>query len=163
MRLKPLIALALGALLTSLTACAGTSTGTTSSAPTSAAPAVTRAASPLPTVTVGMASPVTSAGSSTGQSELNVSVVPSQLKFDKTTLSAKAGAVTINFKNSDPNLTHSFVIDQPHVSIPEAATTGLPAGQSGKATVTLAPGTYHFYCAVPGHKEAGMEGTIEVK
>jgi uncharacterized cupredoxin-like copper-binding protein len=26
----------------------------------------------------------------------------------------------------------------------------------------LAPGTYTFYCTVPGHRAAGMEGTITI-
>ena len=35
----------------------------------------------------------------------------------------------------------------------------LPAGR----TVDLKPGTYHYYCTIPGHREAGMEGTLVVK
>jgi uncharacterized cupredoxin-like copper-binding protein len=36
-------------------------------------------------------------------------------------------------------------------------------GGSKTLAVTLKPGTYKFYCSVPGHRQAGMEGTLEVK
>ena len=29
--------------------------------------------------------------------------------------------------------------------------------------MTLEPGEYEFYCAVDGHKDAGMEGTLTVE
>jgi len=35
-------------------------------------------------------------------------------------------------------------------------------GGSRKLTLTLKPGTYTFYCSVPGHRQAGMEGTLRV-
>jgi uncharacterized cupredoxin-like copper-binding protein len=36
-------------------------------------------------------------------------------------------------------------------------------GGSKTLTVSLTPGTYKFYCSVPGHRQAGMEGTLVVK
>jgi uncharacterized cupredoxin-like copper-binding protein len=34
---------------------------------------------------------------------------------------------------------------------------------STSMTVTLKPGTYHYFSTVPGEREAGMEGTLTVK
>jgi plastocyanin len=36
------------------------------------------------------------------------------------------------------------------------------AGQVDQGTVTLSPGAYTLYCTIRGHREAGMEGTLEV-
>jgi uncharacterized cupredoxin-like copper-binding protein len=37
------------------------------------------------------------------------------------------------------------------------------AGTSTATIPNLKAGTYKFYCSVPGHREAGMEGTLTVK
>ena len=41
----------------------------------------------------------------------------------------------------------------------------MPAGQTVTATIPAdaAPGEYEFYCNVPGHKPAGMVGTLVVQ
>lgn len=82
-----------------------------------------------------------------------------QLRYTTKELSAKAGTVTINFSNASP-LPHNMTIAQ--------GTTVLgatPTFQGGTKTLTLklAPGTYTFYCSVPGHRQAGMEGKLTVQ
>lgn len=81
-----------------------------------------------------------------------------QLRFVKSRLEAKAGTVSINFLNSSP-LPHNLTIARG-----SAVLGATPTFNGGSRTLTLhlAPGTYKFYCSVPGHREAGMEGTLVV-
>ncbi len=83
-----------------------------------------------------------------------------QLKFNKSSLTAKAGTVTIAFTNHAP-LGHNLTIQQGTSGAVVGAT---PTFQGGTKTLTvkLKPGTYTFYCSVPGHRMAGMQGTLTV-
>ena len=97
---------------------------------------------------------------STGSSKLALSADPSgQLRFNTTTLQAGAGAVTIAMRNPS-QLSHSIAIEGTGVN-----SAGQVVGPGGVSTVsaTLKPGTYKFFCTVPGHRQAGMEGTLTVK
>ncbi len=83
-----------------------------------------------------------------------------QLAYTTTSATANAGEVTIDFKNPQ-SLTHDVAIETS--SGEEVGKTELIADGSDSTTVDLKPGTYTFYCSVPGHREAGMEGTLTVK
>ena len=68
--------------------------------------------------------------------------------------------MTIDFNNPQ-SLTHDVAIEDS--SGKEVGKTELIGQGETSATVDLKPGTYNYYCTVPGHREAGMEGTLTVK
>jgi plastocyanin len=90
---------------------------------------------------------------------LQLAADPSQLAFDTTTLTSKPGKVTIDFDNPAA-LEHNVAIerDGEQIAISETITEGKTS-----VSADLAPGTYTFLCTVPGHAEAGMEGTLTIK
>jgi plastocyanin len=79
------------------------------------------------------------------------------LKFTQTKLTAKAGKVTVKFTNKS-STPHGVVITGNGV---DAKTTVVTSGNAS-TTASLKPGTYTFYCPVPGHRQAGMQGTLTV-
>ncbi len=81
-----------------------------------------------------------------------------QLAYDTKTLTAKAGTVSIVMTNASP-LEHNVTVSE--VKKVLGAT---PTFVGGKRTLTLKlkPGVYTFYCSVPGHRQAGMEGKLTV-
>ena len=82
------------------------------------------------------------------------------LAYASDTASAKAGKVTVDFTNPQP-LTHDVAIEDS--SGKTIGKTELIAEGSDSTVVDLKPGEYTYYCTVPGHREAGMEGTLTVK
>lgn len=82
------------------------------------------------------------------------------LAYTADTATAKAGNVTIDFDNPQA-LTHDVKIEDAQGE--EVGGTELIASGEDSATVDLKPGKYHFFCSVPGHREAGMEGVLTVK
>ncbi len=73
------------------------------------------------------------------------------LKFDPAALSATAGEVRFVHENGGAT-THTFVIED----------TDFKLVDDDDDEIDLAAGDYVFYCDVPGHRDAGMEGTLTV-
>ena len=100
-------------------------------------------------------------GGAGGGSAVNISTPGgSTLAYDQKDVSAKAGSVTINFDNKEA-LQHDVAVADSSGKV--LGQTDLVSSGTANATVDLQPGTYTFYCTVPGHRDAGMEGTLTVK
>ena len=99
--------------------------------------------------------------------KLEIDASPSgQLAYTASTAEAKAGAVTITMANMS-GVSHNIAIEpgengatQKGASI--GASSFITKG-STSVTVNLKPGKYTFFCQAPGHRAAGMYGTITVK
>jgi uncharacterized cupredoxin-like copper-binding protein len=150
LKLRPRASLLLCAAIAVLLTACGSSSSTSSTASTP--PATTPAAT---TSTPATTTPATS----TASAPVAVSADPTgQLMFVQKTLKATAGKVTFNFTNSS-SVPHDLAIGQGSTQV---GATPVFAGGSKTLTVTLAKGTYQFYCTVPGHRMAGMQGTLTV-
>lgn len=79
-----------------------------------------------------------------------------QTAYRPMNLTAPSGRVTLHLVNRDL-FWHSFTIDDPAVN------ADVPVGGGRRVTLDLPPGTYQFYCRVPGHKQAGMIGTLSIR
>ncbi|HYN87783.1 MAG TPA: plastocyanin/azurin family copper-binding protein [Ardenticatenaceae bacterium] len=108
-----------------------------------------------------------------------VEVVGTEFAFAPNTITVEAGQPTsVNLKNEGA-IEHDWSVLEIEArdvdSTPDAAGhqhsgavptlhTAAQSGQTGQVTFTVEqPGTYEFYCSVPGHKEAGMVGTLVVE
>jgi plastocyanin len=135
---------------------AATSTAAISSTVTSTT-ATSSASATSPTATTGTPAPPSSTAAAS--TSLTLAANPEgQLSYNTKQLSAKAGKVTITMTNMAP--------EEHNVTVAKGSTVlgATPTFQGGSKTLTLnlKPGTYTFYCSVPGHRQGGMEGTLTV-
>jgi|SRR5689334_9850230 len=107
----------------------------------------------------GKASQESSAPAKGPGGTLQLEASPTQIAFNTTSLTSKPGKVTIDF-NNPATIEHDVAIEQNGKMIAKSALIS-----KGKTSVSanLAPGTYTYLCTVPGHAEAGMEGTLTIK
>lgn len=80
------------------------------------------------------------------------------LAFEPEEFTATAGPITVELTSGEGVL-HTFVVevDGDDQMVVEAA-----AGATATGTIELEQGEYTFFCDVPGHRQAGMEGTLTV-
>ena len=96
-----------------------------------------------------------------GGSTVKISADPSgQLAYQETSLSAKAGNVSVDFTNQAP-LQHDFCISQGSKDL--GCTSVIQGASTSKTFNNLKGGNYTFFCSVDGHEAAGMKGTLTVK
>ena len=77
------------------------------------------------------------------------------LKFDKSSLTAKAGKVTITLDNPS-SIPHA-------VEIEGKSSDTIGEGETTEVTATVKPGKIEYFCPVDGHRAAGMTGTLTVQ
>ena len=82
-----------------------------------------------------------------------------QLAYVSKKATAPAGQLEIDSKN-DANIPHDIAIEGNGVNEKGQEVEG---GGVSKISVDLKPGTYTYYCTLPGHRAGGMEGTLTVK
>jgi plastocyanin len=154
MRSLSLLTLVLG--LFALAGCGSSSSGTTASTGSTASTPATTA-----TTTTTASTPTSSSSSTAPSGALSVIANPEgQLAFNTKSLTANAGKVSIDFTNMSP-LDHNLTVESSAHKVLGATPTF--QGATKVLTLELEPGTYKFFCSVPGHREAGMEGTLTVK
>ncbi len=127
----------------------GTSTTESASASTSAAASASTSAAGTPAPATGAAQVVKLAANPTGA-----------LSYNTTSLTAHPGKVTIEFTNMAP-LEHNVTVESSAGA--KLGATPTFSGGTKSVTLVLKAGTYSFFCSVPGHRQAGMQGTLTVQ
>jgi plastocyanin len=89
-----------------------------------------------------------------------------QLAYETNKATAKPGAVTIEMPNMS-GVSHNIAIETGEGgATPKGSKIGaseFTTKSTAKVNVTLKAGTYTFFCEAPGHRQAGMYGTLTVK
>jgi plastocyanin len=155
MPLTPLaVLMSAGALALTVAGCGSSSSPPASSSASSSSAATTTAAATTSAASGGGSA---TAGATT---KLSLGVMGQNLMYNTKTLSAKPGTVEIVFTNNS-GIPHNVTVQKGTDGTVLGATPTFSGG-SHTLTLHLAAGTYTFYCSVPGHRQAGMFGTLTV-
>ena len=95
--------------------------------------------------------PVVGGGQEVTVESVDIAFIPEALTIPANT------DVTFLLPNSGA-AQHNFSIDALSISVDQA-----PGQMDQKVVINAPAGTYEYYCNVPGHKQAGMVGTLTVQ
>jgi uncharacterized cupredoxin-like copper-binding protein/mono/diheme cytochrome c family protein len=124
--------------------------GTLTADPNAAPPAAAAPAEAAPAEAAQGAAPAEGADAAA-----SFTVTSHDIFFDPTELTIPADTeVTVSLPNVGA-APHNFAIDELGISVDQAA-----GGMDYTASINAPAGTYEYYCNVPGHREAGMVGTL---
>jgi plastocyanin len=104
---------------------------------------------------------IMAAGLLTGRGELpatpptQLAIETENMAYSTNELVSENGAINISLANHDL-FWHTFTVDELDVDL------SVPVGSEREAGFSAPPGTYTFYCAIPGHELLGMRGTLTV-
>ncbi|MBI2168014.1 MAG: cupredoxin domain-containing protein [Actinobacteria bacterium] len=90
--------------------------------------------------------------------DAQVEIAARDISWSKTAITVEGKAIEITVKQ-EGELPHTFLFDQIGYQFLLEVT---PPGDTDTEVIELGPGTYTFFCDVPGHRDAGMEGTLTV-
>lgn len=101
--------------------------------------------------------PATASSAAPGTPGTNLSVIAEDIRLSEPVYRSEAGPMTITYRN-DGAIQHTLRIEGV-----DGFGLDVPAnGDVDEGAVELEAGTYTLYCDVAGHREAGMEATLEV-
>lgn len=80
------------------------------------------------------------------------------LQFQPSDVEAVAGTIEVAL-TAEASAPHTFTVE---AEGGDQTVVDAGPGQTASGSIDLEAGEYTFYCEVPGHREAGMEGTLTV-
>ena len=136
-------------------ACPPASPGASPAASPIASPAASPMASPAASPTACPPTDDTTGGAMAG-TEVTVQLVDIAFNPNEFTIPANTDVRVVLPNNGAAP--HTFTIDELGIDSGE-----VPGGGTGEVTINAPAGTYEYYCRVPGHRPAGMVGTLTVQ
>ena len=125
--------------------------------PTAEGTAGTETAEPTEAATAEATAGATAEATAEATEGASPEVTMVDIAFDPDELDVAADTPTEVALTNEGAALHTFVIDELEIKVE------LQPGDDGSVTIDAPAGTYTYYCDVPGHREAGMEGTLTVE